>query len=108
MNIKIEYYRTNAGKSPFLDWLDSLDSSVQATIQVRLARVRSGNLGKIRVLGGSISELKFKKGPGYRVYYTQLDETLVILLCGGNKSDQKNDIKKAKAYLLDYKSRKKI
>ncbi len=80
----------------FTSWLDSLkDISGRARIQARIQQLAAGNPGKIRVLKSRVSELKIDVGPGYRVYYTQKQEILIILLCGGDKSSQSKDIKLA-------------
>ena len=78
----------------FTAWLDRLkDISGRARIQARIQRLAMGNPGKCRDLKHGVSELKIDVGPGYRVYYTQKHDVLVILLCGGDKSSQTKDIK---------------
>jgi putative addiction module killer protein len=82
--------------SQFTTWLDRLkDISGRARIQARIQRLAMGNPGKYRDLKHGVSELKVDVGPGYRVYYTQKQDVLVILLCGGDKSSQTKDIKLA-------------
>lgn len=77
-------------------WQDSLkDLVVRARIQARIERLRFGNPGHHRVLADGVLELKLDFGAGYRVYYTQRNSTLIILLAGGDKSSQKKDIKTA-------------
>ena len=77
-------------------WLDSLkDLAGRARIQARVERLAQGNPGQHRVLTGGVSELKIDTGPGYRVYYTQRGQVLIVLLCGGDKSTQEKDIKAA-------------
>ena len=65
-------------------------------IAARFARVRSGNLGDIRSVGQGVSEMRIFVGKGYRLYFTIRNESMVILLCGGDKSTQQGDIEKAK------------
>jgi putative addiction module killer protein len=80
----------------FKRWLDALrDLRGRARVQARIQRLANGNPGDHRVLTGGVCELRVDVGPGYRVYYTQHGNTLVILLIGGDKATQKSDIKKA-------------
>ena len=98
----IEIYQKENGDCPFISWLESLDTAVRHRIQSRLARVTLGNLGEYKILSDSISELKFNFGSGYRIYYTEMDNVIVLLLCAGDKKTQSKDIKLAKEYLKDY------
>ncbi|ERJ17418.1 Toxin RelE family protein [Salinisphaera shabanensis E1L3A] len=83
--------------STFSNWLKQLkDPRGRAQILSRIDRLRAGNPGDHRNLSEGIRELRLTTGPGYRVYYTQRGKTLVILLCGGDKSTQSKDIKEAK------------
>jgi putative addiction module killer protein len=80
----------------YLDWINSLkDRAVRARIQVRVDRLVHGNPGKHRVLIEGVCELKLDFGPGYRVYYTERGGALTVLLVGGDKSTQEQDIKTA-------------
>ena len=89
----IEVRRTDE----FRDWLKGLrDIRAAARVEIRIARVEAGNLGDVKFFDG-IGELRIDYGPGYRVYFVQRGKVLVILLCGGDKSSQKSDIKKALA-----------
>ena len=82
----------------YRDWINSLkDRAGRARIQVRVDRLANGNPGQYRNLTGGISELKIDFGPGYRVYYTERQGDLVILLAGGDKSTQQQDIRTATA-----------
>ena len=77
-------------------WLRSLrDRQAKARIEVRIRRLSLGNPGQYRALQGGLCELKIDAGPGYRVYYTLRHNTLILLLCGGDKSSQPDDIKHA-------------
>jgi putative addiction module killer protein len=101
-NVRI--YRTPDRREPFNLWLDRLrDVRAIQKIQARIARVRLGNLGQTRSVGEGVQELKIDYGPGYRVYFGQGGQTLVILLCGGDKSTQTADIRTAKHYWAQYK-----
>lgn len=82
----------------FAAWLAALrDKKGKAKILVRIERLQTGNPGDVRPVGEGISELRINFGPGYRVYYTQRGEHLVLLLCGGDKDSQERDIRIAKA-----------
>ena len=81
----------------FAKWLNALrDRKAQTIIAARIDRVRQGNLGNCKSLGGGLSELKVKFGPGYRLYFTIEEGRLVILLAGGDKSTQDRDIRTAR------------
>lgn len=78
----------------YLQWINNLkDRASRACIQVRVDRLIYGNPGKHRNLKAGVSELKIDVGPGYRVYYTQRGDELIILLAGGNKSTQQRDMR---------------
>lgn len=80
----------------YRDWINSLkDRAGRARVQMRVDRLVNGNPGQHRVLAAGIRELKVDFGPGYRVYYTECNEELIILLAGGDKSTQQQDIKAA-------------
>ena len=99
-------YLTPDGKSPFRAWLRALrDVNARAKIRVRLNRVRLGNFGDTKAVGGGVSELRIPYGPGYRVYFARAGSTIVLLLCGGEKSSRQRDIGTAKEYWLDYQRR---
>ena len=77
-------------------WIDALkDPTSRARIQVRVDRLVHGNPGHFRHLTEGVSELKIDAGPGYRVYYTERNGILIVLLAGGDKSSQAKDIQRA-------------
>jgi putative addiction module killer protein len=81
----------------FDDWLNDLkDLAGQLAIGRRIQRMQLGNPGTVRSVGAGVMEMKIDFGPGYRVYYVQRGRSIVVLLCGGNKSTQQKDIDKAK------------
>ena len=103
---QVEFYCTSSGQEPFSEWLLSIqDQSTQDRILARLERLESGNLGNYRSVGGGVFELRLDFGPGYRIYFGQVGNTIVLLLCGGDKSSQTRDIERAKTYWLEYKER---
>jgi putative addiction module killer protein len=81
----------------FRGWLSRLrDLKAQALIAQRLDRLRRGNFGSTRSLGGGLHEMKVDCGPGYRLYFVNRSGTVVVLLCGGDKSSQDRDIQRAR------------
>lgn len=103
---ELEIYTTTDGKAPFIEWFTDLDLTIRARIDERLKRVKEGNFGDHRHLTGSpLSELKFKFGAGYRVYYKELDNVIVLILAGSDKSNQNKVIKQAEKYLAEYENR---
>ncbi len=81
----------------FLKWFQGLrDRRAKARIQVRIDRIERGNFGDVAPVGEGVSELRIFYGPGYRIYFVQRSSVLVILLVGGEKSSQADDIAKAK------------
>ncbi len=102
---QVEVYETQDGKQPFTEWLDSLKDKRTASIVIkRLERVKLGNLGDTRSVGKGVFELKINYGAGYRVYFGQIANTVIILLCAGDKSNQDRDINQAHKYWDNYRS----
>ena len=88
----------------FCKWLSKLaDRMARARIQARIDRLASGNPGDVEPVGNGISEMKIPYGPGYRVYFLQRGRFVVVLLCGGDKSTQRTDIKNAKLIAKDWR-----
>ena len=84
------------GLVPFDEWFDALhDRKMQAAVDARLTRVRAGNFGDCKSVGGGVFELRIALGPGIRVYYGLQGQQVVILLGGGDKSTQARDIRRA-------------
>ena len=99
-------YVTEEGREPFNEWLTSLrDHRARAKIRVRLDRGSLGNFGDCHGVGDGVQELRIDYGPGYRVYFGQEGTTIVVLLCGGDKSTQTNDIETAQRYWSGYRRR---
>jgi putative addiction module killer protein len=87
----------------FSDWLAGLrDRNAKARIVLRLRRLELGNPGDVKAIGGGLSELRVDYGPGYRIYLVQRGDTVVILLCGGDKRTQKADIARARQMAQEY------
>ena len=79
------------------------DWSAEDLIDKRLERIANGNLGDYRSVGAGVFELRLPFGPGYRIYFGEVGNTIVLLLCAGDKSSQTQDIARAKDYWLQYK-----
>jgi putative addiction module killer protein len=101
----LEYLETN-GRSPFARWFDGLDPTAAAKVTIALTRLGQGNLSNAKGVGGGVLEYKIDFGPGYRLYFGLDGQTLVILLGGGTKRRQREDIATAQARWADYKRRK--
>ncbi len=104
--IEIRSYAEPSGRLPFQIWFADLNPQAQAKVNVSLTRLARGNRSQVKGVGGGVAELKLDYGPGYRVYFGQDGELLVILLGGGTKKRQDHDIATAKARWTDYKARK--
>ncbi len=85
----------------FREWLDELaDRRAAERIAQRIVRLQAGLLGDVKSVGDGLSELRVDYGPGYRVYFAQRRQILVILLCGGDKKSQKRDIKTCESHRI--------
>lgn len=108
---EIEEYVTKSGKTPFGEWFLGLkDKRAQAKLQLRLDRVTLGNFGDWKAVENvkGLYELREHYAQGYRIYYTIIDQTIMLLLAGSTKRDQDRIITKADKYLADYHERKKF
>ena len=94
------------GVKRFAHWLEALDASA-AKVAIALTRLEQGNFSQAKGVGAGVSEYKVDFGPGYRIYFGRDGETLVILLGGGTKKRQNQDIRVARQCWADYKRRKK-
>lgn len=104
---KVVQYEGRDGSCPFADWFDRLDTRAALKVRTVLARIEIGNLGDVKPVGEGVSERRIDHGPGYRVYFGQDGDELVILLVGGSKKRQQADIDQAKRLWAEYKARKK-
>jgi len=97
-------FRSRSGEVPFQNWLGDVDDKrAVARVLARVARVRQGNFGDCKSVGESVCELRVDYVPGYRVYFGQSGQTLVVLLCGGDKRTQDRDIRLARQYWREFK-----
>lgn len=91
----------------FEQWFRRLkrkEKTTAARIDVRVLRLAGGNPGDVRPIGDGLSELRFNFGPGWRVYYLQDGERLILLLAGGDKSTQQNDIEEAHRVAAEWRA----
>lgn len=105
--VMIEVYKTSTDKKPYIEWLNKLDNEVMGIITSRLNRIRCGNFGACNPIKGvpGVSELVLDVGPGYRVYFGNVSNSLIIILLGGIKKTQARDIEKSRIYWLDYREK---
>ncbi len=101
-------YADDAGNEPFTEWLNRLgDRTGRQRILARLRRLGQGNYGDCQHLGDGVRELRLFFGPGYRVYFGEDGNTIVVLLTGGDKRSQTKDTETAKKYWKEYQSHAK-
>lgn len=90
----------------FQEWLDSSRGKpVRARVLTRLDNATRGNFGDCASVGNGVSEMRIHYGPGYRIYFTRIDEVVYLLLTGGDKSTQKRDIQHAKEIAMTLEKR---
>lgn len=107
MALNILEYHDRTGRSPFRDWFNGLNSDAARKVTTTLYRLGLGNVANVKGVGTSVYESRINFGPGYRVYFGKDGEELVILLAGGTKKKQSDDIEAAIRRWQDYKQRKK-
>lgn len=105
-DFEILQYQTVDGRAPFAEWHNSIkDFQAWARIQTQIVRLAFGLFGDFKSLAHGVVELRLHFGPGYRVYFGRHGMRIIILLCGGDKSTQREDILMAYKYWTDYKRR---
>lgn len=101
---EIRKLELQGGRVPFDEWFASLrDTRTRASVDARLARVRAGNFGDAKSVGGGVFELRITLGPGLRVYYGLHGRQVVVLLGGGDKATQPRDIHRAQELWQKFK-----
>jgi putative addiction module killer protein len=106
---EIEVYRTADDIAPFQIWMEDLrDKKAKTKLTARLLRAQGGNLGDWKEIKGAkgLFELREHSGPGYRVFFSIVGQTIILLLAGSTKQDQDRVVAKATDYLADYLRRK--
>ncbi len=93
------------GRNHFAEWQEKLSFQARAKVVTARAKLENGNLSNIKWFAG-LGEYRIDWGPGLRLYLIQDGNNLIIMFCGGDKSSQKKDIKKAKQLIIEYKERK--
>lgn len=101
---EVRYLMLDNGKSPVIEWINTLDYQFQTRIYSRITRLQEGNYGDCKNIG-EISELRFKFGSGYRIYFKEIDDVILLLVNAGDKKTQTKDIEKAKEYLKIWKGK---
>ena len=102
---EVRLYQTASGREPFAEWIESLnDYKTMRRIQKRLLYLAEGHYGDTKSLGEGLFELRFFFGAGYRVYFGEDGDSIVILLLGGDKGGQRRDIERARIYWREYLS----
>jgi putative addiction module killer protein len=104
--IDVREYNDRAGLSPYKAWFDQLNPQAAVKVAVAVTRMALGNFSNVKGVGSGVLECRINFGPGYRVYFGEDGEHLVILLGGGSKKRQQRDIQAAVANWQDYKRRK--
>ena len=104
--IEVREYIDRQGRSPYGRWFNRLNAQAAAKVTTALTRLAGGNFSNLKGIGSGVFECRIDFGPGYRVYLGKDGERLVILLGGGTKERQHQDINAAIANWLDYKRRK--
>ena len=104
--MEVRHYLTESNRDPYQEWLDGLkDIRARIAIQRRIDRLVSDNFGDHKFCRDGVWELRIDTGPGYRIYYAQTNQMIVLLLCGGDKRSQKSDIDRAVKYWDNYQQR---
>lgn len=104
--ITIKEYVDKSGNIPFAKWFDSLNAEAAAKVAAALIRIEAENYSNVKSVGAGVHEYKINFGPGYRVYFGKDGNELIILLGGGTKKRQQNDVEKAKELWMEYKKEK--
>ena len=104
--LDVREYIDAAGRSPFTRWLRALNVQAAAKVATALERLAAGNVSNVKTAGNGVLEYRVDFGPGYRIYFGRDGDRLVILLSGGTKKRQQEDIRQAKANWKDYRNRK--
>lgn len=100
---EIIYYQLDNGKIPYLEWYKTLDKSLKIVVDKRMSKIERGLFGDYKRLSEELYEFRFSNG--LRIYYTERNNTVVLLLNGGNKTKQSKDIETAQSYINEFNKR---
>ncbi len=104
--IEILEYLDPKGRSQFAEWFETLNAHAAAKVAMALTRLAEGNYSNVKAVGRGVSEYKINFGPGYRIYFGKDGDRVIILLGGGTKQSQQDDVRIAIRRWEDYKARK--
>ena len=105
--VEIREYIDAKGHSPYARWFNRLKAQAAAKVAMALIRMEQGNLSNAKGVGGGVLECRIDFGPGYRLYFGKEGDTLIVLLGGGTKRFQQQDIETARDLWREYKRRKR-
>ena len=104
--VEIREYIDTRGRSPYARWFDRLNARAAAKVATSLIRMEQGNLSNAKTVGAGVFEYRIDFGPGYRIYFGKVGDTVVILLGGGTKKRQQRDVGAAQDLWREYKQRR--
>ena len=104
--LEIRYYVASGGHQPFAEWFADLDPMARAKVVRAIAKMAQGNLSNVKAVGEGVLEYRIDFGPGYRIYFGRDGETIIVLVGGGTKKQQRQDIARAQTRWDDYRRRK--
>jgi putative addiction module killer protein len=104
--VEVREFLDRNGRSPYAHWFDRLNKDAATKVATALARMQQGNFSNAKGVGSGVLEYRIDFGPGYRIYFGKDGDRLVILVGGGTKKRQQQDIEMAQVRWQDYKLRK--
>ena len=107
MMIAVREYVDLEGRSPHAGWFNRLNAQAAAKVATALVRLEMGNLSGVKGVGAGVFEHRIDFGPGYRIYFGKDRDELVVLLGGGTKRRQRQDVETARGHWQEYKRRKR-
>ena len=105
--LELREYFGREGRGEFSRWFERLNAEAARRVTTALYRLGLGNTSNVKGVGEGVSEYRIDFGPGYRVYFGRDGKRIVILLCGGEKKRQQDDVVRAQEFWRDYKNQKR-